>query len=1421
MLKMFKYVLCLFLTAVFVSTLNASLTDGLVAHYEFEGNANDSSGNGNHGIEYGGVSYMSGVIGQAGSFDGVDDYISVSHNSIFNLSNSFTISVWVKISSDAPDSIRIIDKASGGTCNGWNFDTYDSNQPGFRMRLDVSCPWINSTNAFNAGEWQHLLVSVNNRQATFYLNAQTDGSGSISQPPSNSLDLYIGAPHPATSGMFKGEIDDLRIYNRALSETEIQQLFTIGSKDKVVYSENFSTDPNYTSNDTNNVYWDFNQENYYAKVFDVSSGLGKYVGLSPIFTRIDPDSESFTVEFDFNPVRPNWGTYPFIAFIDDSLFDINSNSLLGVAFQFNNSWEDSYGKHLNLLVKTNPSKWAKWPSILTTENVWYHVKINHSVVTHKLNLLVTYKSNNAVYNQVLDISSDGLPSFNRLFIGGWQSPPKYGTYGVIRVDNISIINNNVIEQNANIKPIISTLNIPYHTEIKPDQFSVYIKNIAGFDSSLLSASIDGAPVNVLSTTSHTDGSIRIDLPFILTEGSQTVALKYGDSTANIFVNAYTVPFRTSDEYWAFEYEASAEAEWGAMFEASIAGLDFKTSSGVAANVEVGLSKNGSANTLVSTDRYEGEFLYGYPKSVRLKTSVEANDFKISVSSDAIPIQAEASGLSGEAGIVASVKEIYYPNKLIYPDDINNIAAYALPAMLSSLPIDLFGSTQKVMIEATGSTPYRHVFWREFELYAGASLFTETWSVGSSNDKVEVKLPGLSSGYSVGQIDALAKWVWIDGQENQQNIDLLREVYKTGVSALQLKLTDLWSGDLGVSKVYYFERGIDKDQYVARLRLKLDSKTEYDALQSNAEFIYNDITYKLNASDYNSLKDDFSISTLARHNFASPTPIESWLLTDDEGSTFKLIKLKATLGVGLGGGINLLTNSHEKALAGFGYRLGTTVYPIYHNVLDITSPVAFRSVDMRKDKGHDILIKSLAATGAQIKEKFKEAIIGYLNTAIQVVDNTVEKAKKVYDGTKKVAEVIGDTFQNVTFNVYGLGQSLLRSTTTRTTPLINNANLSFKSDMIEIAFDKNATESVEAILYPVDGVMDNVGVFQFKENRWQPIVGAIAKNGGLSFTATETGYYALIKHHVVANAIFDKETVSIDTDTQVSLLSNVIKLSDGSIAQNVDFNISVLNAYTIEENQTVFNKVPFSWNEIVQTDNSGMLQINLDTNSSEGYARIEARAVSGYARDELQVFVSKPSTPSIVDDFNITIALDNVNLLIGETIDANVTVVADGGFSDINVTIIAPDGSVIEDHNATVNSPGNWTVDVRAQDVNGFTHTKQQKVKVSYVCSYTVSANKLVYDIQGGEGNVTVASTPFGCNGGSWTANKNRSWISLDGNVSGSGVGEWNFTYDVEANSGYESRSAEIQVDDKNITIEQAAKIKPDVNIAPIIQYLLF
>ncbi len=73
----------------------SGINDGLVAHYAFEGDVSDSSGNGNHGIESNGVSYVNGVFGQAVSFDGSSEIV-VANNVTLNPSDAMTSMLWFK-----------------------------------------------------------------------------------------------------------------------------------------------------------------------------------------------------------------------------------------------------------------------------------------------------------------------------------------------------------------------------------------------------------------------------------------------------------------------------------------------------------------------------------------------------------------------------------------------------------------------------------------------------------------------------------------------------------------------------------------------------------------------------------------------------------------------------------------------------------------------------------------------------------------------------------------------------------------------------------------------------------------------------------------------------------------------------------------------------------------------------------------------------------------------------------------------------------------------------------------------------------------------------------------------------------------------------------------------------------------------------
>jgi len=114
-LTMKSTLICATLVILFTTCIGyADLTDGLVAHYTFDGDTQDSSGNSNHGIEYGGVSYVDGVIGKAAKFDGLDDYVEIGYSDTMDVWPDFTISAWISQHSWKPQSGAVITRGFGG-----------------------------------------------------------------------------------------------------------------------------------------------------------------------------------------------------------------------------------------------------------------------------------------------------------------------------------------------------------------------------------------------------------------------------------------------------------------------------------------------------------------------------------------------------------------------------------------------------------------------------------------------------------------------------------------------------------------------------------------------------------------------------------------------------------------------------------------------------------------------------------------------------------------------------------------------------------------------------------------------------------------------------------------------------------------------------------------------------------------------------------------------------------------------------------------------------------------------------------------------------------------------------------------------------------------------------------------------------------
>jgi hypothetical protein len=221
----------------------ANLTDGLVAYYPFNGNANDASGNANHGSEQGGPSYVGGVCGQALKFDGSGQYVNCGTSSSFEFGDPdsvFSVSFWAKFDALPGSADALVSKFNqqhGGWGCGW---------------LLGQCWWgklyillsetgnladggvgLMTTDSLLTDRWYHITYVIDVGSDTFSIYVDGDSKQLEHQDPfnndtidtiyANNAFLAIGASADY-SNWVNASIDEVRIYDRVLTAQEIRQL---------------------------------------------------------------------------------------------------------------------------------------------------------------------------------------------------------------------------------------------------------------------------------------------------------------------------------------------------------------------------------------------------------------------------------------------------------------------------------------------------------------------------------------------------------------------------------------------------------------------------------------------------------------------------------------------------------------------------------------------------------------------------------------------------------------------------------------------------------------------------------------------------------------------------------------------------------------------------------------------------------------------------------------------------------------------------------------------------------------------------------------------------------------------------------------------------------------------------------------------
>ena len=231
---------------------SAAIDDGLIAYYPFDGNALDASGNGNNGTEYGGLKYKQGIKGDSASFDGIDDYIRVPSNPSLNPVDQLSISFWVKVEGFTNVWSPIVHKGgpwlSGSSNREYTVWLRDTSLFHLTSAGDNSSQYYTFACCAMLDHWTHYvgIIDRQNHRMRVYVNGvlKVDANDPYSTFNNNSEDLLIGwteEVNPAYSP-FKGQIDELRIYNRALTEDEVKELYKEFPTPPVIYFNDFNAD---------------------------------------------------------------------------------------------------------------------------------------------------------------------------------------------------------------------------------------------------------------------------------------------------------------------------------------------------------------------------------------------------------------------------------------------------------------------------------------------------------------------------------------------------------------------------------------------------------------------------------------------------------------------------------------------------------------------------------------------------------------------------------------------------------------------------------------------------------------------------------------------------------------------------------------------------------------------------------------------------------------------------------------------------------------------------------------------------------------------------------------------------------------------------------------------------------------------------
>jgi uncharacterized membrane protein len=369
-----------------------------------------------------------GISGGCFEFDGVDDFINISDDPSFDVTD-FSIAAWVK--PDESGRIQFIFEAENETFPypGYRLIIQADNRFYLQTEDFASPNSIGSTTTISPGTWYYVVGTFTNstKNLSIYVNGNLENS-TMGDAPIPTVDyIHIGMDKESSTRFFNGSIDEVAIYSRALTPEEILEHYN-ARKAKFIdwVDENASTSTNECAPTNDSL-------NSGCLEFD---GVGDYVDVSYSSSIDFSPNKSFSVGVWVYPnnLLSGAGYQSKIIFTEQGYQMLTQSSEV-IAYIFNGSWQP-------LSASLSAEKWSYITMTYDYSQSNFSLYVNGNLV------------NSTIINQIIQTGS--ATGTDHLYIGSWRTPGNYnfnGTIDEVRIWNRALTQTEIQEEMNSSRPV--------------------------------------------------------------------------------------------------------------------------------------------------------------------------------------------------------------------------------------------------------------------------------------------------------------------------------------------------------------------------------------------------------------------------------------------------------------------------------------------------------------------------------------------------------------------------------------------------------------------------------------------------------------------------------------------------------------------------------------------------------------------------------------------------------------------------------------------------------------------------------------------------------------------------------------------------------------------------------------------------------